>query len=131
MNGAALDVRNVRRQLATLLPQARSVSGESTLELVSQGNDAPRLISATVVEGGIQRARRIAEPPVTGVRAFLDGTQRSEVLTYVGSVPIVIGKVAAVIRERRGRRMHTWRTPLQDTRIYAPRALLSAVTWST
>src|ERR1035437_9991501 len=39
---------------------------------------------------------------------------------YVGTAPIVHGNVAAVIRERRDRRMHTWRAPLAETRIYAP-----------
>ena len=36
-----------------------------------------------------------------------------------------------MIRERRERRMHTWNTPLAETRIYAPRAMLASVTWNT
>ena len=132
VGGAALNVRMVQRQLATLLPEARMASGESTLELISHGNDAPRLISATVLEGGILRARRVVEfPPTPGFRAFLDGTQRSDLAAYIGTAPVVVGHVAAVIRERRNRRMHTWRNSLGEDRVYVPRALVSASAWIT
>src|SRR5215212_5168588 len=105
----ALNVRTVQRQLAALLPEARSTGdGEGTLELASSGTDAPRLISATVLEGsGSLRARRVFGDPIPGFRGFLDGTQRSRVASHLGSAPIVVGTVAAVIRERRNRRMHT------------------------
>ena len=46
--------------------------------------------------------------PLAGFRAFLDGTQRSGVAGYLRGVPIVVGTAAAVVRERRNRRMHTW-----------------------
>jgi hypothetical protein len=127
----ALNIRLLQRRLASLLPEARPAGSESTLEIASQSNDAPRLISATVLEGSLLQARRIADPCVPGFRAFLDGTQRSRVAMYVGTAPIVHGNVAAVIRERRDRRMHTWRAPLAETRIYVPRAVLSPVTWNT
>jgi len=116
----ALNIRLLQRRLASLLPEARPAGSESTLEIASQSNDAPRLISATVLEGSLLQARRIADPCVPGFRAFLDGTQRSRVAMYVGTAPIVHGNVAAVIRARRDRRMHTWRAPLAETRIYAP-----------
>lgn len=129
---AALNVRTVQRRLATLLPEARpAASGESTLELAGQGMDAPRLVSATTIEKGPLRAHRVFEPPTVGFRAFLDGTQRSEVASYVGSVPIVLGHAAAVVRERRNRRMHTWGTPLVEKRLYCPRARISAAAWET
>lgn len=125
-----VNVRMLQRQLATLLPEARPARiGEGTLELATQGNDAPRLISATVLEGGPLRARRVFDPPETVFHAFLDGTQRSEVASYVGPAPIIIGRAAAVIRERRNRRMHTWGVPLRETRIYAPRALMTGHAW--
>src|ERR1700712_3248086 len=126
----ALNVRVLQRQLATLLPEARPARvGESTLELAIQGNDAPRLISATVLEGGPLRARRVFDPPQPAFRAFLDGTQRSEVVSHVGTAPIILGHAAAVIRERRNRRMHTWGLPLREVRLYAPRALMSGHAW--
>ena len=127
-----MDVRTVRRQLASLLPEARPTGeGEGTLELASSWVDAPRLISATVLEGsGPLRARRVFQTPIVGFRGFLDGTQRSVVAGYVaGGAPIVVGRAAAVIRERRNRRMHTWGSPLSEVRMYAPRDLLSSTAW--
>ena len=105
--------------------------GDASLELATQGNDAPRLISATVLEGGALRARRVFDPPEPAFRAFLDGTQRSEVASHLGAAPIIVGHAAAVVRERRNRRMHTWGLPLRETRLYAPRALMDAHAWET
>jgi hypothetical protein len=132
MGPAALNVRTVQRQLATLLPEARPAgTGESTLEIAGQGMDAPRLISATVLEKGPLRAHRVFEPPTAGFRAFLDGTQRSEVASYLAGVPIILGHAAAVVRERRNRRMHTWGAPLVERRIYCPRAMIDPAAWET
>jgi hypothetical protein len=39
--------------------------------------------------------------------AYLDGIQRSEIVAYAGSAPIVIAEIAAAVRERRDRRLHT------------------------
>ena len=127
----ALTIRLLQRRLASLLPEARAAGPESTLELASLSNDAPRLISATVLEGSDLQAHGIDGGPVPGFRAFLDGTQRSRVAMYLGATPVIHGRVAAVIRERRDRRLHTWRLPLSETRIYVPRAVLSSVTWNT
>ncbi len=131
MSGGTLNLRALQRRLASLFPESRVAAGESTLELASVSNDAPRLISATVLEGTTLVAHRIDAPPTPGFRAFLDGTQRSEVVNYIGNIALVLGHVSAVVRERRERRMHTWREPITETRIYAPRTLLSSVTWNT
>jgi hypothetical protein len=129
----ALNVRAVQRQLAALLPEARPAGeGEGTLELASSSTDAPRLISATVLEGeAALRARRVFEAPIPGFRGFLDGTQRSWPVSYLGGGPIVLGRVAAVIRERRNRRMHTWASPLVQSHVYAARTLLGESAWAT
>ena len=127
----ALDIRLLQRRLAALLPEARSAGAENTLELGFQSNDAPRLISATVLEGSDLVARRVAGVPEPGFRAFLDGTQRSRVAMYVGTSPVVHGSVAAVVRERCNRRMQTWSKPLAQSRVYVPRAMLPGDTWST
>ena len=129
----ALDVRAVRRQLAALLPEAQPTGeGQATLELASSWVDAPRLISATVLEGsGPLRARRVFQAPVGGFRGFLDGTQRSIVAVHLHGAPVVHGTAAAVIRERRNRRLHTWGIPLVETRIYAPREALSRPEWAS
>ena len=42
-----------------------------------------------------------------GTLAFLDGVQRSQLVAYAGSAPIVVGEVAAAVRERRERRLST------------------------
>jgi hypothetical protein len=127
----ALNVRTVQRLLAALVPEARPTGdGEGTLELASSSTDAPRLISATVLEGsGSLRARRVFGDPIPGFRGFLDGTQRSRIAVHLVGVPIAVGTVAAVVRERRNRRMHTWRVPLVETCVYAPRALLAPHHW--
>ena len=129
-----MDVRTVRRQLAALLPEARPTGeGERTLELLATSSvDAPRLISATVLEGsGPLKARRVFGGPLPAFRAFLDGTQRSQVAAHLHGIPIVVGTAAAVIRDRRNRRMHSWSPPLVETRLYAPRDLVGARAWES
>ena len=121
----------MQRRLVALLPEARAAGGGDTLEIAAQSYDAPRLISATVLEGPGLVSARVTAPPVPGFQAFLDGTQRSRVATYIGTVPIIHGACAAVVRERRDRRMHTWNAPLAESRIYAPRAVLPSVIWNT
>jgi hypothetical protein len=39
--------------------------------------------------------------------AYLDGIQRSEVVGYHGSSPILAAEIAAAVRERHDRRLHT------------------------
>ena len=68
---------------------------------------------------------------MAGFRGFLDGTQRSVVAAHLHGVPIIHGTAAAVIRERRNRRLHTWGVPLVETRVYAPREALSRPEWSS
>ena len=43
-------------------------------------------------------------PPAVGFRAFLDGTQRTQLASYLAGAPIVGGHAAAVIRERQNAR---------------------------
>ena len=60
--------------------------------------------------------------------AFLDGVQQSRVVAYIDGAPIVHGTAAAVVRERRDRRMHTWHSKVEH-RLYAPRQHLPAEIW--
>lgn len=48
-----------------------------------------------------------AAEPWPGPLAFLDGVQRSVMLAYAGPAPVVVGEVAAAVRERRDRRLAT------------------------
>lgn len=91
-----------------------------------RGDTPPRLERATPLEGGSIRVRPVAGDPVVGFRAFLDGIQRSQVLAHAGGVPLVHGAVAAAIRERIERRMHTWGAPRIAQALYAPHALMGA-----
>lgn len=118
------------RVLASLLPGANlAVSGESSFDSVPLPSEPTRTISTVIVEGGAMRARRVFEPAEPGFAAFLDGTQASRVLyaTETG-VPVVHGTVAAVVRERRSKRLYTWRHVVEQ-RLYAPRSRIGAALW--
>ena len=125
--GTESSLRALQRQLAALVPgtDLPGASGEGpSLEVFSSVVDLPRLISAVIIEGGALRARQVPTGTTSGFTAFLDGTQESRVLHYADSLPVIYGKVAAVIRVRKNRRLATWRHEVA-ARVYAPRALLS------
>lgn len=95
------------------------------LEAITSAPEPPRLVSAPVVEDHALRRRRVDGDPVVGFGAFLDGIQRSRVLAYHDGLPVVFGVVAAVIRVRVNRRLHTWAGgPLVERRVYLPEAYL-------
>jgi hypothetical protein len=61
-----------------------------------------------------------------GPLAYLDGIQRSEIVAYSGSAPIVVAEIAAAVRERQDRRL---RTSMEERRVVAlgrPAALAAA-----
>ena len=104
---AVLTARTVQRQLAALLPESRPAgAGDSTLEIAGQGMDAPRLISATMLEDGPQRRRIVPGAPTPGFRAFLDGIQRSDV--DVMPHPLAL-RDAAIHRVQAHREALEWR----------------------
>ena len=123
-NGAA----SVREALRVLRDSGleRAVAG-APLEVQSRGDDPPRLESATPIEGSAIAVRCVPDAPIAGVRAFLDGIQRSQVLAHAGTVPIVYGAVAAAIRERTDRRLRTWDRPRVSQALYAPLGMLDPV----
>jgi hypothetical protein len=115
--------------LSEIFPDSATPAGERPLELSVSESQPARLISATIIEGHDLKARRIFEPPVVGFAAFLDGTQQSSVEMYrPGGIPIVRGRVGAVIRDRRNQRLHTWRH-LVEERLYVPRTQLRGDDW--
>jgi hypothetical protein len=118
----------VMRALAAAMPESRAAEHEASLEQSTPGAEAPKLRSAQVIEGHDFHARRVEGDPEIGLTAFLDGTQQSHVVRYVHNVPIVLGTVAAVIRDRRNQRMFTWRHAVQK-RLYAPKIQLSRSEW--
>ena len=115
----------VQRRLAELLPNVAPLSGAQALELSSSlVQEKPRLDPPELIEGKKLSARIVPGEPVARFAAFLDGTQTSRVVQYIGGVPLVHGTVASVVRVRRERRMHTWREPLISRGLYVPRSLL-------
>ena len=101
-----------------------------SLETTSAPPEPPRVISSDVIESTTVRAHRIAEPPVVGFDAFLDGAQESRVVHYCDGVPVVFGRVAAVVRQRVLRRMVTWKRPETRSRFYIPRSHVPAELWT-
>lgn len=117
----------VQRRLAALLPDEHWVEAPAPLELAAVAvQETPRLVAAQVVEGKALRAIDVDGAPESHFAAFLDGTQTSKVVRHVDGVPIVHGSVAAVVRARSSRRLHTWHMPRVERRLYAPMRLLSA-----
>jgi hypothetical protein len=122
--------RSVQRRLAALLPDGRLPSGEDVpLERLAIAADVPRLMSVSTLEGGPIRTHRVFGAPEVGFEAFLDGTQASRVLDFVGGIAVVYGTVAAVIRVRRNRRLATWGQPAVSRAIYVPRRHISTEYW--
>jgi hypothetical protein len=120
----------VQRLLLAVLPEASPLTeGGSPLDQIALVHEAPRLVSAGVIEGTSMRAHRILGAPQATFTAFLDGTQRSQAALYLLSVPIVLGTVAAVIRQRRNRRLVTWRHRV-ERRLYVSRPHVSPATWA-
>lgn len=101
-----------------------------TLETTATPPEPPRVVSSDVIESTTVRAHRIADPPVAGFEAFLDGAQESRVVHYCDGIPIVFGRVAAVVRQRVLRRMITWKRPETRSRLYVPRGLVPAPLWT-
>ncbi|HEX4684041.1 MAG TPA: hypothetical protein VH277_15095 [Gemmatimonadaceae bacterium] len=114
--------RGAMRLLARVLPAAALASGsEAPLETQARTTEPARTISTIVIEGGAMRAHRVFGEPLAGVAAFLDGTQVSRTIHSTDDgVPVIHGTVAAVIRERRNRRLYTWRHVVRH-QMYAPR----------
>jgi hypothetical protein len=58
--------------------------------------------------------------------AYLDGVQRSEVVGYHGSSPLVAAEIAAAVRERHDRRLHTVVHRIRHLILARPAALAAA-----
>lgn len=100
-----------------------------SLETIATPPEPPRVVSSDVIESTTVRAHRIVDRPTPGFDAFLDGAQESRVVHYADGVPIVFGRVAAVVRQRVQRRLVTWKRPLCRSRLYVPRELVPPTLW--
>lgn len=121
-----LSFRSAQRRLQEWAPELPLAPGDGApLETGQSAPEPPRLVAAPVVEGHALRARRVEGDPEVGFAAFLDGVQRSRVLAYHVGLPVVFGVVAAVVRIRVNRRLHTWAgAPEVARRVYLPAAYL-------
>jgi hypothetical protein len=100
-----------------------------SLETTATPPEPPRVVSSDVIESTTVREHRIADPANVGFDAFLDGAQDSRVVHHSDGVPVVFGRVAAVVRERVLRRMVTWKRPVCRSRFYIPRDLVRPTLW--
>ena len=115
-----------QRHLVRLIPNVRTATGGGTpLERLERDMELPHVIDAESAEDATLRARPVTGAPVPAIRAFLDGTQRSQVAGWIGAFPLVYGTSGAVVRERIDRRLSTWDAPSIQHRIYAPLAYVS------
>ena len=111
--------------LASQIPDLRRAqSGGASLEVALGRVERPEMASANVIEGGALRAIAVPLPAGPTVRAFLDGIQESREVAWIGTVPVVLGRVAAVVREREGVALRTWESPARREALYAPWARL-------
>src|ERR1700736_3783619 len=91
----------------------RRLPGVSVMEAAASseplGRSAPpALRAATVIEGTALRAVRVPDfspKAKSGFGAFLDGTQKVQIVAHHSGMPIVIGTVSAAVRIRGDRRM--------------------------
>ena len=120
----------LQRALAAALPSAsiQSAGAGRPLEL-STPTEPPVLARAELVEDPVLRVHEPesgSEPPFA---AFLDGTQRSELVGHVDEgIPVVSGIVAAAAREWSDGAVTTW-AHARRHRLYAPRLALASGTW--
>src|SRR5688572_87742 len=113
----------VLKYIAERAPNARAArDGGVALEHTMPASDKAHTVSASVLEGTTVRAHRILGPPEPGFDAFLDGIQTSRVVAYLDGVPLILGTVAAIIRERRNRRLVTAHFD-HHAALYVPRTL--------
>jgi hypothetical protein len=90
---------------------------------IDEGSIKPgRLVEGTRLEGiPVGEAESWPEP-----LAYLDGVQRSEIVGYVGSSPIIVAEIAAAVRERRRRQLHTVVEERRHLALGRPQALAAA-----
>lgn len=128
--GASETLRSVhaaQRHLLRSIPNVRAATGGGLpLERQQRDMELPHVIDAEGAEDATLRARPVQGVPVPAIRAFLDGTQRSQVIGWLGAFPLVYGTSAAVVRARAERRLTTWDAPLVQHRVYVPLAYVLA-----
>lgn len=114
--------RAALRYIQRLLPGVDAVEAGQLSDPAFPRMDPPQLVGAPMLGGGAMRAVQVGGEPEARFAAFLDGTQSVRVVARHGGVPIVLGIVAAAVRERMDRRLVTWTgsAPRVERRLYVP-----------
>jgi hypothetical protein len=119
----------VLKYIAERAPTARAArDGGVPLEHTVPVSEKARTVAASVLEGTTVRAHRIPGPHATGFDAFLDGVQSTRVIAHLDGVPLIVGTVAAIIRERRNRRLVT-ADFAREVALYLPRRFIPSFAW--
>jgi len=123
--------RAALRLLMRRLPGVSVMDGAASVEPFA-ASDPPALRAASVIEGTELRAVRVPDfspEAKSGFGAFLDGTQKVQIIAHHGGMPIVIGTVSAAVRIRVDRRLTTWaqEPPRVERKIYLPLRYLPAL----
>src|SRR6266498_3497969 len=113
MSQRTFNLSHLRRILAV-----RGLTPASVIPEASGGRtDEACIRPARLVEDAELRWHAVGPPePWPDPLAFLDGVQRSELVAYAGASIIVVGEIAAAVRERRNRRLTT---VLEERRVLA------------
>ncbi len=119
------------RMLMQRLPGVSAIDGPASLELPAAA-DPPVLRAAQLVEGSSFRASRVPDAEAhtsSGFGAFLDGTQRVQIMGHHDGIPVVYGTASAAIRVRVNRRMVTWghQPPRVQRKFFLPLRYLPAL----
>lgn len=102
-----MNVQTIHRVRAAVA--AKGLTPASWIPEASQGRAEEACIQpARLVEETSVRAIPLGPAePWPGPVAFLDGTQRYDIVAHAGAAPLVIATIAAAVRERRDRRLRT------------------------
>lgn len=121
--------RAALRFIQRVLPGVDAVEAGALSDPAFPRTDPPQLMSASTLDGSSMRAIQVAGEPEARFAAFLDGTQSVRIVARHGGVPIVLGIVAAAVRERVDRRLVTWTgsAPVIERRLYLPFAYTPAL----
>lgn len=132
-DAAARDALRFIRKVRPLAAAVESVPMAG--EPFAPSSDPPILRAAEILEGKEMRAIPVCRDPEVeeGFSAFLDGSQRVQIIAQEAGIPIVLGTVSAAIRVREERRMRSWgrRPPVVERRLYMPFSYLESAAFDS
>jgi len=123
--------RAVLRLLVEKLPGLSPIEGGGGSE-PPISSDPPILRAAQIVEGSALRAIKVpglSREMASGFGAFLDGTQKVQVIGHIDGLPIVVGTISSAVRVRVNKRLVTWghQPPRVERALYLPLRYLTAL----